>query len=128
MHQPKGTRLSFLPGRKKSHDQRAEGDPFNGVSETISSHRRSLSKDKPRGNHFWSPSADEGRNNVGVQRQGSTAGYSIPEKGPQHEVTPVEKEPGMMKRGGSVRKRLSMLKLGIKGGNKANGMGSLDEE
>lgn len=127
VHHPKGTRLSFLPGRKKSHDARAEVEGIpHSVSDSVVSHRRSLSKDKVRNNNFWAQSIDNVTSSL--ERRGSAAGRSSQDKAaPEQTVTPEEKDPSV-KRGGSVRKRLSMLKLGITGGKQNGIMGSLDEE
>lgn len=140
VHHPRGTRLSFLGGRKKSTDQRLEnGEQLNGIGEVSSpngsrsghSHKRSLSKDnnQHRQSFFRSHSGD-----VNGERRGSNAsgrGSSGERRSSQDDRNSDDKESlgaGLMKRGGSVRKRLSMLKIGMKGKNNNGMMGSLDEE
>ena len=142
VHHPRGTRLSFLGGRKKSNDQRMEGvEQMNGIYEAPSpqgsrsghSHKRSHSHSKDSNQHrqsfFRSHSGD-----VNGERRGSNTsgkGSSGDRRNSQDERNPEEKESlgsGLMKRGGSVRKRLSMLKIGMKGKGGNETMGSLDEE
>jgi hypothetical protein len=140
VHHQRGTKLSFLGGRKKSIDQRMDGgEQANGMHEAPSpqgsrsghSHKRSTSKDgnQHRQSFFRSHSGD-----VNGERRGSSPsgkGSSGDRRNSLDERNPEEKKSlgaGLMKRGGSVRKRLSMLKLGMKGKSGNDMMGSLDEE
>lgn len=56
--------------------------------------------------------------------------FSTEEEGEGEEAAPVHDVLGLVKRKGSMRKRFSMLKMGMKGGKRGGGgmMGSVDEE
>ncbi|KAK8146280.1 hypothetical protein G3M48_003371 [Beauveria asiatica] len=121
LQQPRGTRLSFLGGKKKSVDHQSD---LNGISESAKGHdhSRSLSKDNAmRQAVFRSRSSDASS----VERRGSTT--STERRASQDDREAPAKESRLMKRGSSVRKRFSLLKLGIKNKNNAV-MGSVDEE
>lgn len=135
----RSARLSFLPGRKQQHqqqqpetDQQSETVTVNGSPESKASHRRSRSfgKGARRQSIFKSQSMDEGLqdNTSGMGRRGSSASKgsfdrksSIDEHVTEAEIPPV-------KRTGSVRKRLSLFKMGIKSNKSGGVMGSVDEE
>lgn len=124
----RGPRLSFLPGRKKEPEQLNEAtEHTNGGTETASTHRRSTSKETTRQSFFRSPSIDANRSDTSGERRGSSAtGRESLDKVSIDERTP-EKDSNVIKMG-SVRKRLSLLKLGMKSGKSAGVMGSVDEE
>lgn len=121
----RGTRLSFLGGKKKSSQDITNEMPLhiNGDAEDSSAHGRAMSKDTTKRSLFR-PSLDNGRGENGAR-------VSAERRGSKDDTASADKdEPSPVKRGGSVRKRLSMLKLGGKKSSKNGGgmMGSLDEE
>lgn len=145
LQQPRGTRLSFLGGKKKSVDQPSELVGINesprghGHKRSISKdHKRSLSKDNGvRQSIFRSHSTDASSGTTtgsggggGGERRGSSTS-TTERRASQDDRDALAKESGggggLMKRGNSVRKRFSMLKLGMMNKNSAV-MGSVDEE
>ncbi|KAK6225691.1 SH3 domain-containing protein [Colletotrichum tabaci] len=147
IRQGRGTRLSFLGGRKKESPpvlQQTNGDApsANGEAEdNVSQRSRSFSKsqDNPnRRSFFRAPSTDAprilGSNDATSEwvtdsggRQSSDAGINLTEKEREYrDERPVE-DVGIVKRG-SVRKRFSMLKLGKKSNKSSGAMGSVHEE
>ncbi|OAA63040.1 Dedicator of cytokinesis [Cordyceps fumosorosea ARSEF 2679] len=122
LQQPRGTRLSFLGGGKKnSMDHQPD---LNGIGESPKSHghKRSLSKDNSMRQAIFRSHSSEVSSG---ERRGSTT--STDRRLSQDSKDVPAKESGLMKRGNSVRKRFSILKLGIKNKNSAV-MGSVDEE
>lgn len=140
----RGTRLSFLGGRKKESPvlQQTNGDAHvNGeVDDTVSSRSRSFSKTQETQNRrtsfFRAPSTEPRIMTVNDAtsewvtdsggRQSSDMGTNLTEKEREYRDERPAEPLGIVKRG-SVRKRLSMLKLGKKS-NKAGAMGSVHEE
>lgn len=138
----RGTRLSFLGGRKKESpvQQQANSDTHtNGeADDTDGSRSRSFSKtqENNRRSFFRARSTEPrilGGNDVTSEwvtdsggRQSSDMGTSLTEKEREYRDERPPEAPGMVKRG-SVRKRLSMLKLGKKS-NRGIAMGSVHEE
>ncbi|KAE9568380.1 hypothetical protein CGMCC3_g15459 [Colletotrichum fructicola] len=140
----RGTRLSFLGGRKKESPvlQQINGDAHvNGeVDDTVSSRSRSFSKTQETQNRrtsfFRAPSTEPRIMTVNDAtsewvtdsggRQSSDMGTNLTEKEREYRDERPAELLGIVKRG-SVRKRLSMLKLGKKS-NKAGAMGSVHEE
>ncbi|EQB51066.1 SH3 domain-containing protein [Colletotrichum gloeosporioides Cg-14] len=140
----RGTRLSFLGGRKKESPvlQQTNGDVHvNGeVDDTVSSRSRSFSKTQETQNRrtsfFRAPSTEPRIMTVNDAtsewvtdsggRQSSDMGTNLTEKEREYRDERPAEPLGIVKRG-SVRKRLSMLKLGKKS-NKAGAMGSVHEE
>ncbi|KAM5351865.1 hypothetical protein ACJ41O_004588 [Fusarium nematophilum] len=131
----RGTRLSFLGGKKKEPELPTEPEEPAGDVETASSRSRSLSHTQSRDNHrrsfFRTPSHDE-------KHPESPGGFSSRASleqiirggggGGDGDRAADNKAGGGLAKKNSVRKRFSMLKLGRKG-SKGNGMmGSLDEE
>ncbi|KAK2758869.1 sh3 domain containing protein [Colletotrichum kahawae] len=140
----RGTRLSFLGGRKKESPalQQTNGDVHvNGeIDDTVSSRSRSFSKTQETNNRrtsfFRAPSTEPRIMTVNDAtsewvtdsggRQSSDMGTNLAEKEREYRDERPAEPLGIVKRG-SVRKRLSMLKLGKKS-NKAGAMGSVHEE
>ncbi|KAF6817843.1 sh3 domain containing protein [Colletotrichum sojae] len=141
----RGTRLSFLGGRKKESpvlQQTGSDTQTNGDADDTASHRsRSFSKPQENTNRrsiFRAPSSDVPRN-MGSNdatsewvtdsggRQSSDTGTHLTEKEREYRDERPAETPGIAKRG-SVRKRLSMLKLGKKSGKAEGIMGSVHEE
>jgi hypothetical protein len=132
----RGTRLSFLGGKKKEPELPAEPEETAGDIETASSHSRSLShtQSKDHRHSFFRTQSREDKHPM------SPGGFSS--RGSFEQIgfgddKAVETKIGSGGGGGgggslgkknSVRKRFSMLKIGRKS-SKGNGMmGSLDEE
>ncbi|KAJ3536568.1 hypothetical protein NM208_g6664 [Fusarium decemcellulare] len=126
----RGTRLSFLGGKKKEPELPTEPEETAADIETASTHSRSLShsqsKDNGRRHSFFrTQSLDE-------KHPESPGGFSsrgsFDQTGGGDDKAVENKPGGGLGKKNSVRKRFSMLKLGRKG-SKGNGMmGSLDEE
>lgn len=125
--QQRQTRMSFLSKRKPLDTQQRNSVQMNGGSEDPSSPLTPTSRDVTRRSSLFrpQPSSDNSRNQSTDQlglaeaRTGSSKGHPQDEHLP--ESVPLAKK-------GSVRKRLSMLKLGVMKGNNRGAMGSLDEE
>ncbi|TQV95025.1 dedicator of cytokinesis [Cordyceps javanica] len=120
LQQPRGTRLSFL-GKKNSIDHQAD---LNGINESPKSHshKRSLSKENSMRQAIFRSHSSDASNG---ERRGSST--STERRQSQDDQDTSTRGSALMKRGSSVRKRFSMLKLGIKNKNNAV-MGSVDEE
>lgn len=143
LRQGRGARLSFLGGRKKDAQPgqtQTNGDQsqqLNGDAETASSGSRSLSKDNPnRRSFFRAHSSDDqrlprnGTNGTDTSAPEWTT-ESMPRESMDTAITEKHQSGGDLsgvKSIGSVRKRLSMLKLGKKASKGSGLMGSLDEE
>lgn len=130
--QPRNTRLSFLNMRKASDPPRDPAHVNGDRDVPISSHGRNMSKDKDTAHRRTSffrapPAGDLRRAGTGDQSHHSySEGRRPSEASGRDEQASDGGGAGLTKRG-SVRKRLSMLKLGKKS-SKAALMGSLDEE
>ncbi|ODA82107.1 hypothetical protein RJ55_00612 [Drechmeria coniospora] len=129
----RGTRLSFLAGRRQEPEQTPEPVGVNSGTDMASAIRRSLSKGaRRRQSLFMSKSMDGdfGRNeDAGMGRRNSSASKQSLDRGSTKDDKSLDSEgPGLVKRGGSVRKRLSMLKLGKKTSKVSGVMRSVDEE
>ena len=134
------TRLSFLNMRKTSDPQRDLNHVNGDRDPPASSHGRSMSRDKDntatttatttaqrRTSFFRAPPGDLNRTGTGDQSHYSEGRRPSEASGRGEQGSDAGGGgPGLTKRG-SVRKRLSMLKLGKKS-SKAALMGSLDEE
>ncbi|KAF4980600.1 hypothetical protein FZEAL_3413 [Fusarium zealandicum] len=126
----RGTRLSFLGGKKKEPDLPTEPEEVAGDIETASSHSRSLSRSRSKENHhrrsfFRTQPHDD---NPPESPGGFSSRGSFEQVGSGDDKAAVNKTGGGLGKKSSVRKRFSMLKLGRKS-SKGNGMmGSLDEE
>ncbi|KAG6258605.1 hypothetical protein E4U24_001459 [Claviceps purpurea] len=148
----RSARLSFLPGRRQSEPEHAtvvDADKTPHASPRSSiSHSRNRSTGKARRQSlFRAQSMDDeelqGRRS-GVSSEGQARRASLASKlsldrsfsteeegeGEGEEAAPVHDVLGLVKRKGSMRKRFSMLKMGMKGGKRGGGgvMGSVDEE
>ncbi|KAJ2973082.1 hypothetical protein NQ176_g6802 [Zarea fungicola] len=131
LQHPRGTRLSFLGGKKKSGEHQSD---LNGINESPrgSGHKRSLSREngmRPVIVPSYSAEVTGGGVSGGAvsgKRRGSST--STERRESQDEKHVPAKDSGLMKRGGSVRKRFSMLKLGMKSSKNNAVMGSVDEE
>ena len=138
--QGRGTRLSFLGSRKK--DQQSNGEPpqqpqTNGDTTTEAGNKRGTSKDNSahRRSFFRSHGSDSQLPNGHTNHESSdwatdSGGRASTDTGTgvtEKESGVVGERPGVVKMG-SVRKRLSMLKLGKKNSKASEAMGSLDEE
>ncbi|KAG6017666.1 hypothetical protein E4U43_000568 [Claviceps pusilla] len=142
----RNARLSFLPGRRQQAsetdqnsdvDRKTNGSPRSSVSHSRS---RSLGKSRRR-SLFRSQSMDDGFQGDGsavsggaaangVQRRSSVASKSSLDRSSsvEEKATTPAQHVDSMKRKRSVRKRLSMLKMGMKGTKRGGIMGSVDEE
>jgi dedicator of cytokinesis protein 3 len=108
-------RLSFLGGKKKESSPSQEvADHVNGSGGDIKAHTRGLSKDSALHNMSQSPVVDR-------EAAGDKRGVSLD----LLSRNGVEAEE---KKNKSVRKRFSLLKLGMKHSKTGALMGSLDEE
>ena len=148
MRQQRNARLSLHNGRKKSQDVTNDLSPVNGHAEeqpikeapNYHQHKRSLSKTASTKKESRNPSLDTGRP-VDVAgsnpRRTSSLAYLQKPAEPYMQVVPSNSSSGRpsteedsqapIQKMGSVRKRLSLLKIGKKS-SKPGLMGSLDEE
>lgn len=110
-------RLSILGTKKKPLDEASSPQSPQSPQSKDAGRRLSLFQ-------LQSASSDHSRNHSSDQL-GVSEGHSVSVKGPGPDEH--ASDTGLAKKG-SVRKRLSMLKLGVMKGNKGNMMGSLDEE
>ena len=133
--QPRNTRLSFLNMRKASDPSRDPAHVNGDRDAPASSHGRSMSKDKDTAHRRTSffrapPAGDLRRAGTGDQSHHSYTEGRRPSEASGRDEQASDGGggggAGLIKRG-SVRKRLSLLKLGKKS-SKAALMGSLDEE
>ncbi|OLN87309.1 Dedicator of cytokinesis protein 1 [Colletotrichum chlorophyti] len=144
IRQARGTRLSFLGGRKKESPvlQQDNETQVNGDTDDTVSHRsRSFSKsqDNPnRRSFFRAPSTDAQRNlgskdatSEWVTDSGGRISSDVNTQVTEKDRASKEERPadtfGIVKRT-SVRKRFSMLKIGKKSGKSNGVMGSVHEE
>ncbi|KAH7155088.1 hypothetical protein B0J13DRAFT_217191 [Dactylonectria estremocensis] len=125
----KGTRMSFLGGKKMQLDLPPEPEESVVDIETVSSRSRSLSqtqcRDNRRQSFFRTQSLEDQRQDD--QTDGFTSRGSFEVVGAVDEKS-AEKAGGGLTKKNSVRKRFSMLKLGRKTSKGNEMMGSLDEE
>ncbi|KID76759.1 Dedicator of cytokinesis protein 1 [Metarhizium brunneum] len=145
----RSARLSFLPGRRQHHQQqqqqqqpsptKQEGDeapemetaPGSPESKMSTSRSRSFSKSSRRQSIFKPPSVDESLQDAvnGSGRRGSSASKgSVDRKSSSIDEFVTEAEYPVVKRSGSMRKRLSLFKMGIKSNKHGGTMRSVDEE
>ncbi|KAH8677577.1 hypothetical protein BX600DRAFT_408875 [Xylariales sp. PMI_506] len=135
----RGTRLSFLGGRRKESKESNDVVMSNGDPESTVSSQASQSKQNNRMS-FFRAQTNESLNQVSQTSSpviNESAGHNWPQSisRKSSELVGVM-EKGLSEKGnengiqklGSVRKRLSMLKLGGKKAGKANAMSELDEE
>ncbi|KAK1996784.1 SH3 domain-containing protein [Colletotrichum falcatum] len=145
IRQGRGTRLSFLGGRRKSPPMQQHtnsSSPVSGDAEdTSSQHSRSFSRAQEtssRLSFFRAPSTDGGRINGSIDaasewvtdsggRQSSDAGFHLTEKEREYRDERLSDDAIVVKRS-SVRKRLSLLKLTKKSQKSGGTMGSVHEE
>ena len=130
----KGPTLSLLGGRRKDSDPIRPVEIVNGTQETAS-HRRSTSgKNGARRSILRNPLTENSTGMNGdwgvnlAMKKSSEAPPAVSEIPNNNKNDSSEPEVGKR---GSVRKRLSMLRLGGGGGKKGGGgrgLGSLDEE
>lgn len=122
----RGARLSFLGGRKKELDGGHEAaDQANGNAGDTKAHARGLSKDSALQTLSRAPATDGAKQDAnGDKRSGLAGRVSLDMLSRDR---PVVEEPETKKKQ-SVRKRFSLLKLGMKHGKAGTVMGSLDEE
>jgi dedicator of cytokinesis protein 3 len=143
VRQGRGTRLSFLGSKKKDYTNGELHQHSNSEdNDTTSNGSRTMAKDNPNRRSFFrshSAEANQNQRNTANTNDASewvtdsgrdsydTGGYT--DKDVRESQGGFSKESGGgATRMGSVRKRLSLLKLGKKN-SKGNGvMGSLDEE
>jgi hypothetical protein len=143
----RSARLSFLPGRRQQHQhqhqqqqQQQQGsdgalaETVNGnaspESKTSHSRSRSSSKGGRRQSIFRSQPMDEAlkEKTVELTRRGSSASKGSLDRKSSIDEHVTEAELPIVKRTGSVRKRLSRFKIGIKSNKSGGVMGSVDEE
>lgn len=120
--QQRSTRLSFLNKRKPSDPAEANFLINGDVEPSTTSHGRTASKDPSRRASFFRVASSDALNRTPTEQTHT----SVEDRRPSETS---DKTPSLSKKG-SVRKRLSMLKLGggKKSGGKQGAMGSLDEE
>lgn len=123
----RGTRLSFLGGKKKEVDVSADIEEVNADTETSSIHSRTTNRTHhSKENHrlsFFRTQSMEKHSDVASPVSGTGSFEQT-----SREKTSIEVPRTPLGKKNSVRKRLSLLKLGKKN-TKSNGMmGSLDEE
>ena len=133
----RGPTLSILGGRRKDSDPTRPAEPLNGITE-IPAHRRSASsKEDARRSILRNPLTDVGSPvqnggtdwsaSLGLRKSTDRARVSEVAAGPGQEPQQQEQEQTAIGKRGSVRKRLSMLRIGG-GAKKGGNMGSLDEK
>ena len=146
LRQGRGARLSFLGGRKKDSISLINEDTTSHPDSDMSlSHTRNLSKDNPNRRSFFRAHANDNRqppiNGLGpTDMSGANGAEWLTDAGLRESSDGLtlekDKENAFSLNGfpapsrvGSVRKRLSLLKIGGTKKPKGNGtMGSLDEE
>lgn len=131
----RSARLSFLPGRRQQdHEQSGHTDKAADTPEFKISHSRSRSfgKGNRRQNVFRSRSEDDGSQETthadgAGRRQSPASKVSLDASRSGEEYLP-EKDAPMAKRSVGMKKRLSLLKIGMKSSKRRGVMGSVDEE
>ncbi|RFU81310.1 hypothetical protein TARUN_884 [Trichoderma arundinaceum] len=122
----RGARLSFLGGRKKELDPGSETtDQINGNAGDTKAHTRGLSKDSALQKLSRSQGTDGAHADTNGEKRGGLVGRVSLDM--LSRDRPVVDEPETKKKQ-SVRKRFSLLKLGMKHSKTGAVMGSLDEE
>ncbi|KOS22603.1 Dedicator of cytokinesis protein 1 [Escovopsis weberi] len=122
----RATRLSFLGSRRKENDDGSDPvTPLNGRSESVHTLSPGRDNSAPIQKLLRSSSMESGRGEHTSERRGSSGGRVSLDALSRDDVA-LDKEPGVAKMG-SVRKRFSLLKLGMKT-TKSNTMVSVDEE
>ncbi|KAK2020532.1 SH3 domain-containing protein [Colletotrichum zoysiae] len=146
IRQGRGTRLSFLGGRKKhspGQQQTTSNSSASGDAEDAASSQNSRSVSRAqetssRLSFFRAPSSDGARVNGSIDaasewvtdsggRESSDAGFNLTEKEREYRDERLADDPIVIKRS-SVRKRLSLLKLTKKSHKNGGLMGSVHEE
>jgi hypothetical protein len=118
-----GARLSFLGGKKKELSPSHETtDQVNGNVGDVKAHTRGLSKDSALQNMPRSQGTDSTPQDANGEKRGGLVGRVSLDM-----LSRVVEEPESKKKQ-SVRKRFSLLKLGMKNSKAGTVMGSLDEE
>ncbi|KAK5997206.1 Dedicator of cytokinesis 1-like protein [Cladobotryum mycophilum] len=123
------TRLSFLGSRRReSENGNDPTSPVNGTAESIHAHSPSRDNALAIQGFFRNTSMDSSRNDFNAYNadRGSSAGRDSIDTLSRDDRS-IDREPGVVKMG-SVRKRFSLLKLGMKTGKGNTTMGSVDEE
>lgn len=125
-----GARLSFLGGKKKPEDLPYTPGQLNGISESKSTHSQKTSHESRRRSALKTSGENERKNSVPAGARSVAMRPGVDETTSYGGQAADADSHMLNKRSGSVRKRLSLLKLGgRKGGGKGAGaMGSLDEE
>ncbi|KAK0389792.1 hypothetical protein NLU13_3365 [Sarocladium strictum] len=136
----RGPTVSILAGRRKDSDPSSPQENTNGTTEPLSQSHSTSSKENNRRSLLRNPLADvthPGENggtdwgaSLGLRRSTDkarvTETYSSADPQSKEQERPQQVNIGKR---GSVRKRLSLLRIGGSGGTKKSGtMGSLDEE
>ncbi|KHO01867.1 Dedicator of cytokinesis [Metarhizium album ARSEF 1941] len=136
----RSARLSFLPGRRQHHqpqphqenDEASEAAiaPGSAESQMSPSRDRSFSKGSRRQSTFKPQSGNEGSQDdtSGGGRRGSSASKGSQDRKSGIDEHVTEAEFSAVKKSGSVRRRFSLFKKGIKGNKMGEVMGSVDEE
>lgn len=115
----RGARLSFLGGRKETVDQ------ANGNAGDTKAHTRGLSKDNAPQNLSQPQGTDSAHQDTSGEKRGGLVGRVSLDMLSRERPSLDEPE---TKKKQSVRKRFSLLKLGMKHHKAGVVMGSLDEE
>lgn len=121
----RGARLSFLGGRKKELDGQEDTDEANSNAGDVKMHMRGLSKDAALLKLAQVQAKDHGHQDGGRERRGGSVGRVSLDMLTKDRPSMDEPE---NKKKHSVRKRFSLLKLGMKNHKAGGVMGSLDEE
>jgi hypothetical protein len=133
----RGPTLSILGSRRKDSDPARPAEPLNGIAEHPAHRRSASSKDDSRRSILRNPSSDVGSpvlnggtdwgTSLGLRKSTDRPRVSeVSASAGQQPQQQGQEQVGVGKRG-SVRKRLSMLRIGG-GAKKTSNMGSLDEE
>lgn len=121
----RGARLSFLGGRKKELDGSEATDQANGNPGEMKAHARGLSKDNAPHNLSQTQGMDNAHQDTHREKRGGSVGRVSLDALTKDRPSMDEPETKNKK---SVRKRFSLLKLGMKHHKAGTAMGSLDEE
>ncbi|KAH0528441.1 hypothetical protein TsFJ059_003309 [Trichoderma semiorbis] len=121
----RGARLSFLGGRKKELDGSEATDQANGNPGETKAHARGLSKDNAPHNLSQTQGIDNVHQDTHREKRGGSVGRVSLDALTKDRPSMDEPETKNKK---SVRKRFSLLKLGMKHHKAGTAMGSLDEE
>lgn len=121
----RGARLSFLGGRKKELDGQEAADDANSNSGDVKMHMRGLSKDAALLKLAQVQAKDHSHQDGGRERRGGSVGRVSLDMLTKDRPSLDEPE---AKKKHSVRKRFSLLKLGMKTHKTGGVMENLDEE